>query len=64
MREKKKKKKCNHSFVLSGKYFGLVSCPYCRCYFTKKIPAYWEETRKQDEWIEVKLLTPKPPIKR
>ena len=56
-----KKVKCKHSFVISGKYFGLVCCPYCMKYFTKKIPAYWEETRERDKWLEVKIegeLTP------
>ena len=52
---KKKIKKCEHLFVLSGKYFGLICCPYCKKYFTKKIPAYWEEIREKDKWIEVKI---------
>ena len=60
MRNKKKVKKkiCKHLFVVSGKYFGLVCCPYCQRYFTKRIPAYLEELREQDKWIEIKILSP------
>ncbi len=53
--KKKKSKKCKHLFIVSGKYFGLFCCPYCSSYFTKKVPAFYEEIRERDNWIKVKL---------
>lgn len=51
----KEKKICKHLFIVSGKYFGLVCCPFCMKYFTKEIPCYWEETKERDKWIEIKI---------
>ena len=48
-------KKCEHLFIISGKYIRIAFCPYCMKYFIKEIPVYRGKIREKDQWIEVKI---------